>query len=85
MYNTYILESEKSKKWYIGHSNDLKRRIQEHNHGQTKSTKNKGPWKLIFKREFKNRSEALDFEFVLKKLKNKHYIRIKYQKYFLGM
>jgi putative endonuclease len=85
MYCSYILESEKSARWYIGHSNNLDRRILEHNYGNTTSTKNKGPWKLVFKREFKSKREALEFEFILKKLKNKHYIRNKYQKYFLGM
>lgn len=85
MFDTYILESEKSGRWYIGHSNDLERRILEHNSGHTKSTRNKGPWKLVFRREFENKKEALDFELDLKKLKNKHYISIKYKEYFFGM
>jgi putative endonuclease len=49
MFSTYILESEKSGGWYIGHSNDPERRILEHNSGHTKSTKNKGPWILTQK------------------------------------
>ena len=85
MFSTYILESEESGRWYIGHYNDPQRRIQEHNSGHTKSTKNKGPWRLIFNKEFKSKKDALEFEFILKKLKNKHYIRNKYQKYFRGM
>jgi predicted GIY-YIG superfamily endonuclease len=63
----------------------LQRRMTEHNSGHTTSTRNKGPWKLIFKREFKCKKESIEFENKLKKLKNKLYIRREYQKYFLGM
>ncbi len=55
----------------------------EHNTGQTKSTKNKGPWKLIFKRPFDTKLEANKFELELKKLKNKEYIKYKYQQFFI--
>ena len=55
----------------------------EHNSGQTKSTKNKGPWKLIFKRPFDSKFEANKFELELKKLKNKEYIKYKYQQFFI--
>ena len=82
-YFSYIIESEKSKRWYYGHSIDLERRVIEHNTGQTKSTKNKGPWKLIFKRQFDSKLEAIKFELELKKLKNKEYIKYKYQQYFI--
>ncbi|MCW5910087.1 MAG: GIY-YIG nuclease family protein [Cyclobacteriaceae bacterium] len=73
-YYTYIIESLKSQTWYYGHSEDLERRLNEHNTGQNKSTKNKGPWKLIFIREFESKQEANKFELLLKKLRNKNYI-----------
>ena len=38
MWYVYILESEKDDKHYIGSSNDLKRRIEEHNKGIVEST-----------------------------------------------
>ena len=82
-YFTYIIESEKNKRWYYGHSNDLERRLIEHNSGQNKSTRNKGPWELIFKRPFDTKSEANKFELELKKLKNKEYIKYKYSQYFI--
>ncbi len=84
IYFTYIIESEKSKRWYYGHSNDLERRLIEHNSGQNKSTRNNGPWELIFKRPFDTKSEANKFELELKKLKNKEYIKFKYQQYFIN-
>jgi len=75
VFYTYILESCKSGRWYYGHSDNLERRVYEHNTGQTPSTRNKGPWKLIFNRPFGSKLEALRFEMKLKKLKNKDYKR----------
>ncbi len=83
MYYTYIIESQKSRKWYIGHSANPDKRVNEHNSGFTKSTKNKGPWKLIFIKEFHSKIETNRFELKLKRLKNKDYIRSHYKEYFL--
>lgn len=74
MYFTYILQSDKNDKLYIGHTANLERRLAEHNSNQCKSTKNKGKWDLIFKKEFITRDEAMKFELKLKSFKNKDYI-----------
>jgi putative endonuclease len=74
MYFTYILKSEKTDKLYIGHTENIERRLLEHNSNQSKSTKNNGPWKLIFTKEFNSRSEAMKFELKLKSFKNKNYL-----------
>ena len=73
-YYTYIIESHSNFRWYIGHSNDIERRLTEHNSGQNKSTRGKGPWKLIFLRNFDNNLDANRFELKLKKLRNKKFI-----------
>ncbi|MEN8194097.1 MAG: GIY-YIG nuclease family protein [Bacteroidota bacterium] len=57
-YKLYILKSLKTKKYYIGHTNDLTRRFQEHNSGQTKSTKPGAPWEVVYTKRFANKSEA---------------------------
>lgn len=62
MYCTYIIESIKTSNWYIGHSDNTNRRLVEPNAGQTKSTRGKGPWKLIFIRSFSSKIEANRFE-----------------------
>jgi len=69
--------------WYYGHTDNMERRLFEHNTGRNKSTKNKGPWKVIFIREFETKIAANRFELKLKKLKNKRYIRKEYSEYFL--
>ena len=82
-YYTYIIESLTSFHWYIGHSNDIQRRLTEHNSGQNKSTRGKGPWKLIFLKRFDTNLDANRFELKLKKLRNKDFIRNEYSDYFL--
>ncbi len=65
MYWVYVLENEKGR-WYIGQTNNLGLRITKHNDQKVKSTKNRGLWKLIYKEDFKTRSEALRKEEYLK-------------------
>jgi len=74
MYYTYILISETSAKLYIGQTNNLETRIKRHNSNKNFTTKNKGPWKLIFYKAFSSRSEAMQFEKKLKSYKNKQLI-----------
>jgi putative endonuclease len=52
MFTTYILKNEITGRYYIGSTNDLNRRIVEHNRGQTKSTKQNGKWEVIYREEF---------------------------------
>ncbi|WP_397546319.1 GIY-YIG nuclease family protein [Rhodothermus marinus] len=67
---TYVLQSKTTGRLYIGHTQNLQRRLHEHNAGQTRSTRNRGPWQLIFARSFNTRAEAVRFERQLKRLKN---------------
>lgn len=83
-YYTYIIESITNQRWYIGHTNDIDRRLSEHNSGQNKSTKGKGPWKLIFLRSFNNNLDANKFELKFKKLRNKKFIEDEYSEFFIN-
>lgn len=66
MYVVYVLESETHKRVYIGMTNDLERRIKEHNNGKTKSTRFYKPWKVLFTESFSTRTEARKREKYLK-------------------
>ena len=67
----YILQSQSSGRLYIGQTANLDKRLEEHNQGVTPSTRNRGPWKLIFHLELPNRHDAMVLEHKLKKWKNK--------------
>ncbi len=82
-YFVYIIESETNLKWYYGQTGNLDQRIINHNEGKSSYTRNKGPWKLIFKRAFETRSEAIKFEAKLKALRNKSYIKKEFNNYFI--
>ena len=49
MYFTYILRNSNTGRHYIGSTNNLERRIKEHNRGQTTSTRTAGTWRVLFK------------------------------------
>ncbi len=69
MYFVYILKSIKDSKYYIGQTENLSDRLNKHNVGQVKSTRNRRPFVLIKSEIFDTRSEARKRENYLKKLK----------------
>lgn len=54
----YILYSLKDNKFYIGFTNNLKKRLTEHAKGKVDATKNRTPLKLIHYEYFINRTDA---------------------------
>lgn len=48
MFFTYVLRSKADNKLYIGFTNDLKRRVIEHNSGEVKSTVLRRPFELVY-------------------------------------
>jgi len=48
MYYVYILFSKKDRELYIGYTNDLKRRVKEHQDGQSIATRYRRPLDLIY-------------------------------------
>ncbi|MFA6458197.1 MAG: GIY-YIG nuclease family protein [Patescibacteria group bacterium] len=68
MFTIYIIQNEAGKK-YIGFTQNLARRLEEHSNPTGKKrgwTRLRGPWKLIHKEEFENKTEALKREKYLK-------------------
>jgi len=74
MFYTYILKSDKSVRHYIGHTSDLKERLNYHNSGRVKATRNKGPWNVEYYETFKTKGEANKREIEIKKKKSRKYI-----------
>lgn len=69
MFTTYVLQNVVSKRFYIGSTNNIERRLEEHNRGQTRSTKQKGRWILIHKEQYSTRKEAKKRERMIKSYK----------------
>jgi len=73
MYTVYILKclnQTSKKRYYIGHTNNLERRVMLHNEGSTPSTKFNRSWKVIYSEEYETRSEAMRRELEIKKFKS---------------
>jgi len=47
-YSVYAIESQVDSRIYIGLSSNVLKRLDEHNSGETKSTKGYRPWKLVY-------------------------------------
>ena len=58
MFYVYVLKSEKNNNIYIGYTEDLRKRLKEHNNKENKSTKNKTPFELIYYESYKSKSDA---------------------------
>ncbi len=66
MYYVYILKSQKDLSLYIGNTMDIKNRLSEHNSGESKYSKTKKPYSLIWFCAFPNKTRAISFEKYLK-------------------
>ncbi|MCK4781333.1 GIY-YIG nuclease family protein [Candidatus Parcubacteria bacterium] len=70
MYYVYFLKNADSKV-YVGYTNNLRRRIGEHNRGRGgKYTKYKGPFKLVYYEAYESEKDAKKREDNLKLHKN---------------
>ena len=79
MYYVYVLKSPKQ--FYTGSTNNLKRRLAEHQSDRTFSTKNRGPWQLIYYEASESEKDARVREQYLKTAWGKRYLknRLKYR------
>jgi putative endonuclease len=58
MFYTYILIGKKDKEFYVGFTNDLKRRFEEHQRGLVSSTAPRRPLELIYYEACLNEADA---------------------------
>jgi putative endonuclease len=75
MFYTYVLQSKKDGKWYTGSTKDLRKRQEEHNNGRIFSTKNKGPFEVIYYEACHSESDGRDREKYLKTGQGKRYLK----------
>jgi len=77
MYFVYIIKSKKDNKFYTGITNNIERRVKEHNKvcSSTTSTRNRGPFELIYFEKLENRINAREREKYFKSGSGREYIK----------
>ena len=64
-------------KTYVGYTSNIKSRLKKHNSNKgAKSTKGY-KWKIIYKKKFNTKSDAMSYEYLLKKDRKKRSIILK--------
>jgi putative endonuclease len=76
MYFIYILYSASANKYYVGHTDNLERRLFEHNNGMTRFTSNiASDWIIMYTETFESRTLAAKREREIKARKSRVYIQ----------
>ena len=74
MFTVYILFSSSIDKYYVGYTNDLERRLTEHNRKKGKYSDGGIPWRLVHQEDYESKSEAMNREKFIKSQKSRQYI-----------
>jgi putative endonuclease len=74
MFVVYVLISQTSGLRYVGQTSDLEKRLNDHNSGESRYTKNRGPWNLAHKESYQTRSEAMRREKFFKTGKGRDFL-----------
>jgi putative endonuclease len=80
MYTVYAIKSGKKDWIYVGMTENLERRLQQHNKGYNTSTKPYAPFDLIYSEQQPTREAARTREKYLKTTTGKSYLRSMFQK-----
>jgi putative endonuclease len=81
MHYVYVLKSKKDGNFYVGCTNDLRKRFESHNKGEVPSTKFRKPFDLIYYEASSNKEDALKREKYLKTTYGHRYIRNRVKHY----
>jgi len=71
----YILQSENSNRFYVGSTDNLERRMEEHIRGKNLATRGRGPWKLVHSEKMETLADARRREYEIKRWKSARLIR----------
>lgn len=75
MYFVYILKSVNHTKSYVGITDDLERRLNQHNSGYHLFTKRYMPWNIIYTEKYPSRIEARQREIYLKTTSGRRWLK----------
>jgi len=85
MFYNYILQSKINKNLYVGYTNDLRKRLKEHNQGLNKSTKPYRPWELIYYEACLNEKDAKRRENYLKTTQGQRLLKRRLKEYLFDL
>lgn len=71
MYYVYVIKSVSKNWFYVGLTNNVSKRLHQHNLGQSTATKAYSPFTLIYSKPFADRISGRDYEKFLKVRSNK--------------
>jgi len=74
MYYAYVLRSLIHGARYVGSTEDISKRLAEHNSGRCRYTSGHKPWRLVYKEKFALRSGAVKREKFLKSGQGRKYL-----------
>jgi len=75
MYYVYAINSQARNYIYVGFTNNIARRFEEHNNGSNKTTRPYRPFKSILNEKYESRSEARWREKFLKSGVGKEFLK----------
>ena len=75
MFFVYVLVSEKNGDLYIGQTDNLERRLKEHEAGRTRTTRANGPYHLVYSEQFGKREDAVKRERKLKSGSGREFLK----------
>ena len=84
MYYTYVLQSKKDDKFYVGFTKDLKLRFEQHSKGRVESTSDRGPLTLIYYEACLNQDDATKREKYLKSYHGRMFLKNRLKSYLTG-
>jgi putative endonuclease len=82
MFYVYVIQSEADFGLYIGMSGNLRRRFLEHQNGESRSTKGRRPWKLIYYEAYLEKQDAEGREMFLKSGSGRRFLDKQLKKHF---
>ena len=84
MYYTYVLQSKKDDKFYVGFTKDLKLRFEQHSKGRVESTRDRRPLTLIYYEGCLNQEDATKREKYLKSYHGRMFLKNRLKSYLTG-
>ena len=76
MYFVYILYSKTVDKYYVGYTNNLEHRLEQHNSSHKGFTSQSNDWEIAYSEEYESKQDAMQREKVIKSWKSRKRIEM---------